>query len=450
MSTVPDDISKGIGLGKQLVDLLSAVKSLGIKRPEPNEQKEHAQQLIQDLGEWAAEAYPKKKKLWLRPILRADPFVKHLKDNGGYCEPQGECTATFGWAKLLYALNIRPGAGVVSWESLPYKFDPVSTGVLPLEMEGPVLWHIINLYRLYDVSDPRDKDPTVKHGLSFGTLSYKVEKGKFIIAFEPGEMANKKEPFRYNPHDASLYFEEDTGYLRFDRDTVMTLYLENALRNGISDPSLKLPNPHTELGINTPLDQRIRELVRILKVLRAKRDPPTDDPYLVTDKWLKQATRIYRRATSQGSTSPTLPEFMVSAFENHADPNKIQSLNARFGYSTKEPATWRTQAKELLQTRCMLPNHSLHQVWRAEDESESTSQVKDEISRLIREEFDAIMKAFKSFSEKSLMRTLAEVPEEAKYLLAYPRGHEIQNKPGIVLEFTPADEDWKAECQVQC
>ncbi|KAH8674197.1 hypothetical protein BX600DRAFT_457185 [Xylariales sp. PMI_506] len=449
MSTIEDGLSRDIGIGKQIVDLFASIKGLGLKRPKPNEQKEGSKELNQYLGEWAAEAYSKKRKTWLRPVLRTAPFLEHLRRTGGYCEPEGECAASFDWAKLLYALNIRPGQGVVSWESLPHGFDPVASKSLHLDMEGPVFWHIINLYRWYDVSDPRDKNETAKYRLSFGTISYRVEaKGRFIITFEPGEMTSLKQPFRWDPPDAATYFDEDTGYLPFNRDDLMTLYLKNTLKDGISDPTLRLLNPFTEEGDNTPLENRIKELVRILKVLRERRDPPTSNPFLVTEKWLRQATRIYQRATSDGAIQSNLPEYMVTAFEKHAKSTTIDSLNERFGKSAQS-YSWRTQAEELLQSRCMLPNQSLHLVWQAENKAESTSRVKDEISQLLREEFDAIMTAFKNSPKNSLMQTLAKVPEEAKYLLAYPRGQQIQNKPVIVLQFTPVDEDWNAECQVQ-
>lgn len=449
MAMIVNIILQAIGLGKQLVELVSAVMRLGLKLPESSERKVNAKKLTQDLGEWAVEAFPKKKKRWLHPVLRAEPFIKHLKDHDGYCEPEGECIATFGWAKLLYALNIRPGAGVISWES-SRNFDPVPTGVITLEIEGPVLWHIINLYRLYDVSDPRDKERGGTYVLSFGTLSLSVEEQKYNVAFEPGELANKKEPFRYSPHVARQYFNENSGYLRFDRGQVMAIYLDNALPDGISDSTLNLPDPQTEHGENNPNDERVRKLVRALEALRVRRNPPTDNPYLLTSKWLEQASRIYRRTTSDGSTEPKLPELLVSIFAKYANQETINYLDKRYGGPTQEPYNWRTQAKELLQARCMLPNQSLHLVWRARNEYESNSQVKDEISRLIREEFDKMAHAFGQYTADPPIDILSKVQEEAKYLLANSRGFEIQNKPVIVLEFTPADETWNSKVLVQC
>lgn len=236
-----------------------------------------------------------------------------------------------------------------------------------MEIEGPVLWHILNFYRLYDRSDPRDGDPPLHYDLSFGTLSYKeVRKRRFDVIFEPGELETTKEPFRYNPPDCRPIFGEADGHLRFDRQNVVTLYLENALPFGISDPFLSLPSPHPESEDHTdhtPLDQRIRRLVRVFKVLRVPRNPLTAEPYLVTPKWLEQASRIYRKATSEGSASPTLPEFLVEAFEEKGNLDVIKSLNMRYGArtgETRQPDTWRIQAEELLKSRCILPNQTLH------------------------------------------------------------------------------------------
>lgn len=286
MAGTPNEIATGLGPGNKFIERFANIKALfGIKRPEPNTEKQNARKLLQDLGEWAREAYPKKNKRWHRPVLRGTQFIEHLKKTNGYCEPEGQCTATFAWAQLLFALNIRPGAGVVSWEQQPYDFNPVTATTLTLEMEGPVLWHILNLYRLYNKSDPRDSDPSSQYDLSFGALfiSQETRTRPFLVTFMAGELKSTKEPFRYKPRDCPPIFGEAEGYLPFDRQNVVDLY-RNALDTGISDSTLKLPSPQTEYGDSTPLDERIKELVRVLKALRTERTPLTSQPYLVTHK----------------------------------------------------------------------------------------------------------------------------------------------------------------------
>ena len=74
MSNVPDNISQGLGLAKQFLEVGSGLKSLfGLKRPTPKEEKGRAQKLVEDLGEWAVEVNSQKKR-WLRPVLRVAPF----------------------------------------------------------------------------------------------------------------------------------------------------------------------------------------------------------------------------------------------------------------------------------------------------------------------------------------------------------------------------------------
>ena len=116
-----------------------------------------ARELKLKLGEWAAEAQDKRGR-WMQPVLSKEAFETHLKKQGGQFEPSGECTSAFGWAKLLYSLNIRPKngkeRGMISWRLIPEgEAHPSKTGSISLHVHGAVLCHIINLYQTYTGSN---------------------------------------------------------------------------------------------------------------------------------------------------------------------------------------------------------------------------------------------------------------------------------------------------------
>lgn len=297
-----DDILKGV----------AAVKAVGtLAQPllDHRAQQEAERKLEKRLGEWAHES--KRGGHWHQPMLRLENFEEHRDLNSGHFTPSGECTSTFGWAHLLYALNIRPGAvlpsgqTIIDWKLPTGDASLVETGDIHLEMPGEVLWHIINIYRLYsepDLQNTNDKNPTnPRYRLPFGLLSVKEVDDMVIAEFESrmpttsGGKAVTNCPFRIQQ-----YSPGGGDRLRFPQDKVMNAYLV-AISSGISRPELGF----SDLGY--PAD-RARELVErtknLVSRLKALRGSPWNNPYLVTAGWLDQANRIYRRITTDTGEYP--------------------------------------------------------------------------------------------------------------------------------------------------
>jgi len=95
-----------------------------------------ARELKKKLGEWVLEAQDDQDR-WQQPVLSKDAFESHLVKENGQFQPSGVCTALFSWAKLLYALNIRPkqgeNPGIISWREVPEgESSPAKTGIISL------------------------------------------------------------------------------------------------------------------------------------------------------------------------------------------------------------------------------------------------------------------------------------------------------------------------------
>jgi len=172
------------------------------------------QELKDGLGEWEAEAKAEKHR-WRQPFLGKDAYEKHFLKNDGVLEPSGKTTASFGWAQLLFALNIRPKAGIISWRTLPRGVKPEKTGTVSLGVDGAILCHIINFYQLYR-SGSRNSDT---FRFPFGDLTLEND-AKHIYAFtgrSDTDFSSKKLPFQYSMQDLGGLREDhvrvDTGFL---------------------------------------------------------------------------------------------------------------------------------------------------------------------------------------------------------------------------------------------
>ena len=86
--------------------------------------------------------------------------------HNGHFKPNGTCGSTFGWAHLLYALDIRPGQGILRWRVPTSGKGTIESGSMALEIDGAILSHIINLYRIYHrpgpatIAELNDANPT--------------------------------------------------------------------------------------------------------------------------------------------------------------------------------------------------------------------------------------------------------------------------------------------------
>lgn len=394
--------------------------------------------LIQDLGDWAAEAKDSNGR-WLRPILTATSFGRHLEAHDAHFKPAATCTSRFGWARLLFALDVRPRAGVLQWELPTIPIDPCSIEGIVMDMDGEVLCHIINLYRIYKECDPRR--PTEFSGsepfeTSFGdiTIVHTETANRFIVEFESRpitELQQERIPFRYYNQRSEL-----RDYLHFDRDTVMTRYAQLALTLGVSDAAWVLPS-----GSEKSLPERTRELVNVLKLIGASRN---DKPFLITPAWLESASRIYRRITTGAGEQTTLAKEIVAGLRE-----QFESLfqTEEFFSSSSRDIDWFELVEIMLGVRCLRPDQSLKVSW---DTSTRTPQLPNIlVYDLMKKEFGTLMSAFAAAPAGTFRHALAEVPDAAKFVL--------QHKPeiacftgGVVLEFTSQSSLWNASCRVKC
>lgn len=241
-----DGYAQVIGDGQQTVTLAGAVFEL-VGRPLSSIWKKHrtAQALKQKLGEWADEAVDNKGR-WLQPVLRSRAFEDHLVRENGYFQPTGRCESSFAWAQLLFALNIRPKGGVVTWKLPPGEVDPAVSSDISLEVDGDVICHIINLYRLYNDAAPNDFLHLARLKscrFPFGRLSLHQVNDNFIATFKPGtnqDLSSKRVPFSYSCPELK------GTYLPFDKETLVAKYY-NAVHHQISDTAAigDLPDPKT-------------------------------------------------------------------------------------------------------------------------------------------------------------------------------------------------------------
>lgn len=165
--------------------------------------KQRVNNLLADLGEWAPMVF--RKNSWWLPVLRTDQFESHLAANEGVLTPHAaDCDASIGWAKLLYALGLHPHSDIINWKSTQEEFDPTSPGAIRLQVDGPVLCHIINLYKIYSWRSNYLRvyfeALPLQFTLSFGRLDITDRGGSIVVVFGDGsqdELRQVKVPFQY-------------------------------------------------------------------------------------------------------------------------------------------------------------------------------------------------------------------------------------------------------------
>ncbi|KAL4947616.1 hypothetical protein BDW69DRAFT_110412 [Aspergillus filifer] len=157
------------------------------------------------LGEWVDEALDSEGR-WLQPVLRRQAFEDHLVNADGHFQPQAQCKSSFAWAQLLYALIIRPNGGVLAWRLPSTEIDPTVSGDLSLEVDGEVMCHVINLYRLYKHQVSRsssagcEESKDTQYIFPFGRPSLSKTDDRSMVRFTPGandDISSQRVPFLY-------------------------------------------------------------------------------------------------------------------------------------------------------------------------------------------------------------------------------------------------------------
>jgi len=436
---IAGDITQGVAAANAVGGLVNQLANPLLDYHQQHEaQQQLEQRLKRRLGEWAPKA--KKNGRWLQPMLTVKKFEDYRDKKNGYLTPSGECTSTFGWARLLFALGIGPEDDIVDWNSPASDTNPAETGNIDLEIPAQILWHIINLYRLYTESDLRknEYDLVQPHYLfPFGNLSVEVVDGKIMAKFE--SKMSTTGGTTYIPFTCDAY-SPCGDKLRFGEKEVINNYYI-ALSTGISHLELKFTEPRYPTDRLRELTERTKQLVDRLKALRSS---SIDSPYLITPEWLEQASRIYRRITTDSGKQITLPSEITEAMK--AKPSTVQSIEDVFlTYSNTE--NWKDVASTILRRRLLLPNQTIRHIWTTIEPSASISEAF--LEQIIDEELPSILKSFANAPQGTLKHTLGRIDDLACYLLTAPAAPEIRNTPGIVLEFTPRHKLWHSDCVVR-
>lgn len=446
--------------GQQTVTLASAIVEL-VGRPLSSiwRKQSTAQAFKQKLGEWADEAIDDKGR-WLQPVLRTRAFEGHLVRENGYFQPTGRCESSFAWAQLLFALNIRPKGGVLAWRLPPREIDPAVSSDISLEVDGEVMCHIINLYRLYNDGAPQDfsRDILGHCCFPFGRLSLDQSGNKFVATFVPGtndDLSSQRVPFSYyEPFLAGTH-------LRFEEETLVANYF-NAIHHQISDSAAirDLPDP------KDPMKKRAKYFVWSMEMLRSKHE--CDDsceklcikrynpdhvcvdscenlcfrrgeidwsrPKLVTRTWVEEASRIKRRVTTNGGEDKGLVDYIIASLHDRPDFARKVEDYVRALYNESD---WEPSVGEQLRELSMFSGDQVRIYWSGRSISESD----DYVLSLAMAELPSIIESLAEKPRGSWLHELSDMVPEV--LEMFRTTGSLQNVPVIVLELGPDHDLWR-------
>ncbi|KAJ5526963.1 hypothetical protein N7513_011122 [Penicillium frequentans] len=417
-----DKYAQVISDGQQTVTLTGAIVEL-VGRPLSSiwRKRSATQAFKEKLGEWADEAVDRKGRC-LQPVLRSRALEDHLVRENGYFQPTGQCDSSFAWAQLLYALNIRPGGGVIAWRLPPKGINPAVAGDVALEVDGAAMCHIINIFRLYKKSAPEDFN---RCSFPFGRLSIDQNGAKFTATFEPGtqdDLREQRVPFSYR------CWAIPGSYLLIDKEVVVANYF-NAIHYDISDAAEigGLPNP------NQPMKDRASFLLRALELLRSggldhacTKCPRIcteawHKPRLITRKWMEEMSRIKRRVTTNGGEDMSLIEYIVSSLADR--PNFVAEVCRR----TREVEAFGAEL--------------------AGREVPSTGLMEQILNRLMLKELPSVLETLKMQPEGSWLNELSTMVSDLIDLLT--AGDDLINAPLLVLGLSADHSLWQGTCEVR-
>lgn len=423
-----DPVGTGIGNASSIFDLASKVIDKATdawqQGSATREKRRDAQSVLQELkdglGEWEAEAKDERGR-WRQPFLGKDAYEKHFVKRDGCLEPSGKSTAFFGWAQMLFALNIRPKAGIISWRSLPRGIKPEKTGNLSLIVDGEILCHIINLYQLYRTG-ARNGDT---YRFPFGDLTVGND-AKHIYSFtgrSDTDFASKKQPFQYRMQDLGGLRED---YVRFNAGFLDIQY-QYAINVGISELQAELvkSKPGEE---PKPLQERGESLAQAMRLVTKLDWNNPKKPLIMSPEWAEDASRIKRRMTS--GKEEFLIQHVIDCLSKK--PDVVEKLDKL----TSNP--WQEEAKSSVKALCMSPGESFKFVWKDPRMIPSGSNPAFDLT--LKEQLPWVLQDLGTWSTHSLEQVS---PETLLEVLVMP--HEIINVPVIVLRGVPKEWDFVAE-----
>ncbi|KAI0429723.1 hypothetical protein F5Y09DRAFT_249871 [Xylaria sp. FL1042] len=472
MSNPPTPSTNGygevIGNGHQTVNLASAVLEL-VHQPLSSfwASRNAIAALRTGLGEWAEEAFDANNRCQ-QPVLREDAFVAHLIDNSAAFRPSGSCSATFAWAKLLYALDIRPGNNIIEWRPLGTDADPKKSGTVELALEGPVLCHIVNLYQLYDSPYGARLKGLHKYGVTwqfpFGALTmqpkHNSSEGNSAVAmtsdprswtatFKPhsnNELSAPRQPFVTN---FIHWLKWSGGPLPFEPNSIAIKYISTVKHSMCSDGALRLPDP------KDAIQTRCRSVCKCFATLLAPLDTqffpsciywngPDYKPYLVTPSWIKQASRIKRRMTTNGGIDNGLAEHVVRFISRKPTAVKIitDSIHSQDDSEDEtQDETWKDNVLEAMKRLLFYGNDTFQFVW-----AEPASYSMGLVPYTIMNELPHALNALGLGSAKTWLSPLGEMVPEAVQILNLET---FENYPVLVLQLTSDHPLWRSTCYIQ-
>jgi hypothetical protein len=418
------NISSIYDLGARVFDKVTDVWQQGsASREKKREDEIVLQELIDGLGEWEPEAKDEKGR-WRQPYLGKDAYEKHFVKTDGRLEPCGTSTATFGWAQLLFALNIRPkGKGkedIITWRKLPRGTNPAKTGTLSLAVDGVLLCHIINLYQLY-------RSGARRHGIyrfPFGDLALEDDAKHVytLTGLSDTDFSSEKLPFRYSMEDVKGTRED---HLRFDPGFFDIQY-QYAISNGLS--GIKAELVKSKPGEKPkPLQERADSLVEAMQLINQL---DWSKPCIMSPEWAEDASRIKRRVTS--GKEDFLIRHVIDCLSKK--PDVVESLKDH----ARKPEMWQEEVKSGVQALCMSQRDSFKFVWNDPRMLPSAHDPAFDIT--LREQLPWIMQELGTLTTPSL-----EQVSPATLLEVLKLRHEIINAPVIVLREVPKEWNFTAE-----
>lgn len=463
-------------------DMKTSPSSNGIL-PNARTRQSTATEYRAKLGEWAAEAMDSHGRL-LQPILRTKALEEHLVREEGRPKPSGLCESSLAWAQLLYGLNVRPGMGVLAWKLPPKEVGPSVEG-LSLQVDGPAMCHIVNLFRIYKEPSPMTFSPGGsmrneywKKGekntcdFPFGTIRIDLQathpglpdKVKTIV-FEPGSLQDLEQqrlPFSHTPYPCGYRLRETC--LTFESSTLMAKYLDGVYSQGfVADTASigPLPAPGSSLKKralyyiqSTKLLQShhqcsqrcTKKCVTIRDGHKCTRSCKTrcnyegtidwSRPRLVTSGWLRDIERIKRRVTTNGGDDDALLAYLMKSLEERPqfvqDVEQICSKSRRFGVE------WKPKIQEVLRRRLMYTNWQIEVIWGSVKRSPDV--LMEKLDRITLKQLHSMLADLATNRDGGWLHQLSSLVDEVDAMMRNSK--KFDNVPVIVLELGPSHTFW--------
>lgn len=363
-----DDYAQGVNNGMATLSLANEALQFGrpladalLKaRADRKLTAEVRRELQKYLGLWYA-ALTDDDKLERQPVIKLDAFRAYMEIHDGLFEPAGYCQGKAPWVEFVgpdtRVCYIYEGKKVdetvVSYRNLNLTHDNSLKNAISLEMPGEIVCHVMNMFA--DTPYGQLLRGQVAR-TDFGTLSLSATADKTIytLHFAPSDrdsLAKVRQPFG------------TPGKLMKEEGTRITLYLETNHGNfGVSDGTLGWLQPAGTLQARL---QRLNDNLARLKGWKqyhdavfyaakkkfwdAKRawvvagenvaapvspkEPTESKALLVSERWLSYASRIARRATTNGGRDRMFFDDVGESVQearrayrcSEADANRIQN-----------------------------------------------------------------------------------------------------------------------------